>query len=61
MQILKAGDTAEVRNEDVQKLNEIISKWLDATVSVNFWSVTNVMEYILTEDDIKSSNQSKLI
>lgn len=45
----------DVTPEKTSHLEKIISGWLDANIEVNFWSVKNRREYILTQADIDSA------
>lgn len=43
----------DVSGEAVQELDDLLKSWMEKHVTVNFYTVHNVREYVLTEDDLQ--------
>lgn len=43
---------SNVTNEAKSELTELLKAWMEKHVEVNFFTVENVREYILTQDDL---------
>jgi len=52
------GDYAEglidsISAEAEQELNELLKNWMEKHVAINFYTVHNVREYVLTSEDLQ--------
>ena len=50
-----AEDCARVSAEAKVELNALLAAWIQKHCSLNFWTVRNAKEYVLTEADFKTS------
>lgn len=44
--------TNHVSKEKENELEQIIEKWCNENIEVDFWGVTDIQELVITEDDI---------
>jgi hypothetical protein len=43
----------DVSAEAKQELNDLLKSWMEKHVTVNFYTVHDVREYVLTEEDLQ--------
>jgi len=51
------GFFEDVSKEKIKELETMIKTWIDKEVFVNFWQVSDVKEYALTEDDVSNYSE----
>ena len=55
-----AEDCARVSAEAKVELNALLAGWIQKHCSLNFWTVRNAKEYVLTEADFESSGAASI-
>lgn len=47
------GFMDDISAEEKQELNDLLKNWMDKHVSIDFYTVHDVREYVLTEEDLQ--------